>query len=92
MSVVIERTYGPYFDVLAAPEQRAVMRYTEAFERLYPDLAEHVTAGPGNDRAVYVYAPFPADEEQAIQMSETMSKIGLELLLDTGVLIVLMPK
>jgi len=83
---------GPYFDALAAPEQRAVMRYAEALEQLYPDLAEHVAAGPGNDRAVYVYAPFPTDEEQVIEMSETMSKIGLDLLLDTGVLIVLMPK
>jgi hypothetical protein len=92
MSITLWTNYGPYFEVLSAPEQRAVMRYLEAFEQLYPELAGQATAGPGNDQAVYVYAPFPASEDESIQMSETMSKVGLELLEDTGVLIVLMPR
>jgi hypothetical protein len=88
----ISVNYGSHFEALSTLEQRAVTRYLEAFERLYTELGERAAAGPGNDRAVYVYAPFPASEDEGIAMSETMSKVGLELLEDTGVLIILMPK
>ncbi len=88
----LKENYGPYFDRLSAPEQRAVEKYIWAMAKHYPHLADAATAGPGNEGAVYVYVPRPSDEDEYIKIHTKMSKIGLNILMDTGVFIGLMPE
>jgi len=83
--------YEPHFDVLSFPAQLAVGRYLEAMKQRYPDLADRVVVGPGNEGTVYVYIPFPLDDEQNIEIHEIMAEIGAQTVADTGIVIVLMP-
>jgi hypothetical protein len=83
--------YEPHFDALSLPAQLAVGRYLEAMKQLYPDLADRAVVGPGNEGAVYVYIPFPLDDEQNIEIHETMAEISAQTVADTGIVIVLMP-
>ena len=83
--------YAPYFDTLSLPAQLAVGQYLEAMKRLYPDLADRAVAGPGNEGTVYVYIPFPQDDDQNIEMHEAMAEVGAQTVADTGIVIVLMP-
>ena len=83
--------YGPDFDALSLPAQLAVGRYLEAMKRLYPDLAYRAVVGPGNEGTVYVYIRLPLDDEQNIEIHETMAEIGAQMVADTGIVIVLMP-
>ena len=85
------RSYGTYFSDLSHPERRAAIRYIEELARHYPDLSAEVAAGPGNEGAVYVYAPLPADDDRNIEVHETMARAAIDILLDTGVSIALMP-
>src|SRR2546428_1536870 len=82
---------GPDFDTVSLPAQWAVGRYLEAMKRLYPDLAYRAVVGPGNEGTVYVYIPLPLDDEQNIEIHETMAEIGAQMVADTGIVIVLMP-
>lgn len=91
MSAKLKENYGPSFERLSLPEQRAVEKYIEAMSQIYPELAEVATAGPGYEGEVYVYVPVPADEDKDIEIHEAMAKIGTEILLDTGVSVLLMP-
>jgi hypothetical protein len=84
-------SYGPDFDTLSLPAQLAVGQYLEAMKRLYPGLADRAVVGPGNEGTVYVYIPFPHDEEQNIEIHEAMAEIGAQTVADTGIVIVLMP-
>ena len=83
--------YGPDFDTLSLPAQLAVGRYLEAMQQHYPDLANRAIVGPGNEGTVYVYIPFPLDDEQNIELHETMAEISAQTVADTGIVIVLMP-
>jgi len=83
--------YGPDFDALSLPAQLAVGRYLEAMKRLYPDLAYRAVVGPGNEGTVYVYIPLLLNDEQNIEIHETMAEIGAQMVADTGIVIVLMP-
>jgi hypothetical protein len=83
--------YGPYFDTLSLPAQLAVRRYLEAMKRLYPDLADQAVAGPGNEGTVYVYIPLPIDDDLNIEIHEAMAEVGAQTVVDTGIVIVLMP-
>lgn len=85
------RFYGKYFAELTLSERLAVERYIDAMSKLYPDRASETTAGPGNEGTVYVYMPFPDDDDLDIEIHETLSEISSDLLLETGVSIVLMP-
>jgi hypothetical protein len=38
-----------------------------------------------------VYIPLPLDDEQNIEIHETMAEIGAQTVADTGIVIVLMP-
>jgi hypothetical protein len=89
MSVKVNENYGPYFDLLSDPEQRAVEKYIRKMTKYYPHLAPKATAGPGNEGAVYVHIPCPSDEE-FIKIRWKMSKMSLDILMDTGVSILLM--
>jgi hypothetical protein len=60
-------------------------------KRLYPALAEHAVAGPGNEGTVYVYIPLPADDELNIEIHEAMAEVGAQMVADTGIVLVLMP-
>jgi len=91
MSTKLRENYGPYFESLSFPEQRAVEKYVEAMSQIYPELAEAATAGPGHEDAIYVYVPLPADEDKENEIHETMAHIGTEILLDTGFAVLLMP-
>jgi len=82
---------GPYFDALSLPAQLAVGRYLEAMKRLYPALADQAVAGPGNEGTVYVYIPLPLDDELNIEIHEAMAEVGAQTVVDTGIVIVLMP-
>ncbi|MBI1928478.1 hypothetical protein HYR99_30075 [Candidatus Poribacteria bacterium] len=88
----LKENYGPYFDWLSEPEKRAVEKYIWAMAKHYPQLAEAATAGPGNEGEVYVYIPRPPDEDEDIKIHKKMSKIGLNILMDTGVSILVMPE
>jgi hypothetical protein len=83
--------YGPHFDTLSFPAQLAVGRYLETMKQHYPDLANRVVVGPGNEGTVYVYIPFPIEDAQNIDIHETMAEIGAQTVADTGIVIVLMP-
>jgi hypothetical protein len=83
--------YGPYFDSLSLPAQLAVRRYLEAMKRIFPDLADQAVAGPGNEGTVYVYIPLPSDDELNIEIHEAMAEVGAQIVVDTGIVIVLMP-
>ena len=83
--------YEPPFDVLSLPAQLSVGRYLEAMKQHYPDLANRAVVGPGNEGTVYVYIPLPLDDEQNIEIHETMAEIGAQIVADTGIVIVLMP-
>ena len=83
--------YEPHFDVLSLPAQLAVGRYLEAMKQHYPDLADRAVVGPGNEGTVYVYIPFPLDDEQNIESHEIMAEIGAQTVADTGIVIVLIP-
>ena len=87
----LKDNYGPYFHLLSAPEQRAVEKYIWAMAKHYPQLAHEATAGPGNEGALYVYIPRLSDEDENIKIHKKMPKIRLNLLMDTGVFILLMP-
>jgi hypothetical protein len=87
----VSHHYGTYFSTLSYPERRAAMRYIDALSRHYPDLAAKATAGPGNEGTVYVYAPVPAEDDQNIALYEISADIAIDILLDTGVSIALMP-
>jgi len=91
MSVKLKENYGPYFDFLSFPEQRAAEKFIEAMGQIYPELAEAATVGHGHEDAIYVYVPLPADEDKENEIYETMAHIGTELLLDTGFAVLLMP-
>ena len=67
------------------------MRYIDVLSRRYPDLAAKATAGPGNEGTVYVYAPVPVEDDQNIALYEASADIAIDILLDTGVSIALMP-
>jgi hypothetical protein len=81
--------YGPYFDLLSTPEQRAVEKYIRKLAKYYPDLAQEATAGPGNEGAVYVYIPRPSDDEEYMKIVHKSSKIWFDIYDDTGVDILL---
>ena len=81
----------PHFDTLSFPAQLAVGRYLEAMKQRYPDLADRADVGPGNEGTVYVYIPFPLDDERNIEIHETMAEIGAHTVAETGIVIVLMP-
>ena len=83
--------YGPEFDTLSLPAQLAVGQYLEAMKQLYPDLANRAVVGPGNEGTVYVYIPLLLNDEQNIEIHETMAEIGAQMVADTGIVIVLMP-
>jgi len=83
--------YGTYFSDLSYPERRAAIRYIDELSRRYPDLAAKATAGPGNEGTVYVYAPVPAEDDQNIAIYEASADVAIDILLDTGVSIALMP-
>ena len=83
--------YGTYFTELAYPERLAAMRYIAALSRRYPDLAAKATASPGNEGTVYVYAPVPVEDEQNIAIYEALADVAIDILLDTGISIALMP-
>ena len=85
------QSYGKYFTALTLPERLAVERYIGSMREAYPDLAFDATAGPGNDGAVYVYMPFPEDDDLNIEIHEALSEVSATILLETGVSIVLMP-
>jgi hypothetical protein len=87
--VRVKDNYGPYFELLSDPEQRAVEKYIRKMARHYPRLAEQATAGPGNEGAVYVYIPRPSDEGEFLKLRWKMSKTSLDLLMDTGISILL---
>ena len=53
----------------------------------YPDLADRVVVGPGNEGTVYVYIPLLLDDEQNIEIHETMAEIGAQTVADTGIVI-----
>ncbi|MBI1927538.1 hypothetical protein HYR99_25260 [Candidatus Poribacteria bacterium] len=86
----LKENYGPYFDRLSAPEQRAVEKYIWAMAKHYLHLAEAATAGPGNEGAVYVYIPRPSDDDEYLKILKKISRVGHNILLDTGVSILLM--
>ena len=83
--------YGPDFDTLSLPAQLAIGRYLGEMKRLYPGLANRAVVGPGNEGTVYVYIPLPLNDEQNIEIHETMAEIGAQMVADTGIVIVLMP-
>ena len=83
--------YEPHFDVLSLPAQLAVGRFLEAMKQRYPDLADRAVVGPGNEGTVYVYIPFPLDDERNIEIHEIMAEIGAQTVADTGIVIVLIP-
>ena len=85
------RNYGTCFSELSHPERRAAIRFIDELSRRYPDLAAGATAGPGNEGTVYVYVPMPSEDERNIELHETMAEVALEILLDTGVSLALMP-
>ena len=91
MLEVTSRSYGTYFSELSHPERRAAVRFIDELSQRYPDLATRASAGPGNEGAVYVYLPMPSEDERNIELHETMAEVALDILLDTGVSIVLMP-
>jgi len=91
MSAKVKKNYGPYFDRLSEPEQRAVEKYVRKLARLYPELAEKATAGPGNEGTVYVYIPRPPDDDEYLKIHWEISKIGPAIYEDTGVDIIQMP-
>jgi hypothetical protein len=91
MSAKIKNNYGPYFNLLSPPEQRAAEKYIRKMAKLYPRLARKATAGPGNEGTVYIYIPRPSDEDEDLKIHWKMAKVSLDVLLDTGVDIVLMP-
>lgn len=82
---------GPQGAVLSLPAQLAVERYLEALTQIDPALAAQAVVGPGNEGTVYVYVPFPAEEERNIALHEAIAEIGAYLVAETGVVIVLMP-
>ena len=88
---LVPKSYGAYFSDLTLPERLAVERYIDAMAGLYPDLASAATAGPGNDGAVYVYIPFPDNEDLDIEIHEKLAEVSVDILLNTGVSVVLMP-
>lgn len=87
----VARFYGELFDELSYPERLAVARYLEAFALDYPVLAAQSMAGPGNEGTVYVYAPLPPDTDENIKIHERMAEVSVDILVDTGVSIALMP-
>jgi hypothetical protein len=87
----VSHHYGTYFSELSHPERRAVIRYINKLSQRYPDLAAKATAGPGNEGTVYVYAPVPAEDDQNIAIYEASADVAIDILLDTGVSIALMP-
>ncbi|HEY7708481.1 MAG TPA: hypothetical protein VIG57_00435 [Candidatus Entotheonella sp.] len=87
----VSHHYGTYFSELSHPERRAVIRYIDKLSQRYPDLAAKATAGPGNEGTVYVYAPVPAEDDQNIAIYEASADVAIDILLDTGVSIALMP-
>ncbi|GEM_PF-3319734 len=91
MLEVAPRSYGTYFSELSHPERRAAIRFIDALSQRYPDLAARATAGPGNEGTVYAYIPMPSEDERNIELHETMAEVALDILLDTGVSIALMP-
>jgi len=82
--------YGLDFDLLSAPEQRAVEKYIRRLAKYYPDLAQEATAGPGNEGAVYVYIPRQSDDEEYMKIAHKTSKISLDVYEGMGVDILLM--
>jgi hypothetical protein len=87
----VSHQYGTYFSELSYPERRAAIRYIEALSRRFPDLGAKATAGPGNEGTVYVYAPVSAEDDQNIAIYEAAADVAIDILLDTGVSIALMP-
>lgn len=87
----VSHHYGMYFSELSYPERWAAIRYIDELSRLYPNLAADATAGPGNEGMVYVYAPVPAEDDQNIVMYEALADVAIDILLDIGVSIALMP-
>ncbi len=87
----VSHHYGTYFCELSYPERRAAMRYIDALSRPYPDLAAKATAGPGNEGTVYVYAPVPTEDDENIAIYEASADVAIDILLDTGISIALMP-
>jgi hypothetical protein len=87
----VSHYYGTYFSELSYPERRAAIRYIDALSQRYPELAAKATAGPGNEGTIYVYAPLPADDEQNIAIHDALADVAIDILLDTGVSIALMP-
>jgi hypothetical protein len=87
----VSHHYGTYFSELSHPERRAVIRYINKLSQRYPHLAAKATAGPGNEGTVYVYAPVPAEDDQNIAIYEASADVAIDILLDTGVSIALMP-
>ena len=90
-SETLAGSYGPYFDTPSLPAQLAVRRCPEAMKRIFPDWADQAVAGPGNEGTVYVYIPFPPDDELNIEIHEAMAEVGAQTMVDTGIVIALMP-
>ena len=87
---LVSKSYGPYFADLSYPEQLAVSRYIDEMQKRYPEMAEKATTGPGNDGVVYVYSQLPDNDDLDIEVHEAMAAISTDILLSTGVFIVLM--
>ncbi|MBI2506328.1 MAG: hypothetical protein HYW07_24195 [Candidatus Latescibacteria bacterium] len=89
-SETVDRSYGPYFYALSHPERLAAIRFIEEMTHRYPEIGAEATAGPGNEETVYIYAPLPVDDDAYIEFHQTMARVSVKVLLDTGVSMVLM--
>ena len=83
--------FGTHFSELPHPERLAVIRYVDELSQRFPDISTDITAGPGNEGSVYVYASIPEDEDQDIDIHEGMAEVAVDILLSSGISITLMP-
>jgi hypothetical protein len=72
-------------------EREALNRYTTELVRLYPSVAEQYRIEPwlGHEHTYLVSIAPPQDEDAWMNLSEAMSAVATDLVVETGCLFVL---
>lgn len=76
--------------VLTPAEEAAAKSFIEALQQRLPDVAKGAEYGRGHEGTVYVYCRLPQDEDQELEVHEIASQISGDVLVESGVMVLLM--
>jgi len=85
----MSRRTQPAFDFLTADGERALTRYVEALETIYPEAKGNYRVATSDEGYLIVGVPLPKDDDRLIHLFEQMAKVATSILVETDQCIVL---